>query len=87
MDGHGAVKLILWYFHMKLCEFQYRGIYYLHLHFTTDYTCMIVYVTNNKEPWTLEPWFMYLTKRTMLFLEIPWCAMQIPYRLISVPLY
>ncbi len=20
------------------------------LHFTTDYTCMIVYVTNNKEP-------------------------------------
>ncbi len=28
-----------------------------YLHFTTDYTCMIVYVTNNKEPWTnLEPW-------------------------------
>ncbi len=25
-----------------------------YLHFTTDYTCMIVYVTNNKEPWTLE---------------------------------
>ncbi len=24
-----------------------------YLHFTTDYTCMIVYVTNNKEPWTL----------------------------------
>ncbi len=23
-----------------------------YLHFTTDYTCMIVYVTNNKEPWT-----------------------------------
>ncbi len=22
-----------------------------YLHFTTDYTCMIVYVTNNKEPW------------------------------------
>ncbi len=22
------------------------------LHFTTDYTCMIVYVTNNKEHWT-----------------------------------
>ncbi len=30
-----------------------------YLHFTTDYTCMIVYVTNNKEPWTLnlEPLF------------------------------
>ncbi len=26
----------------------------LYLHFTTDYTCMIVYVTNNKEPWTLN---------------------------------
>ncbi len=26
----------------------------LYLHFTTDYTCMIVYVTNNKEPWTLR---------------------------------
>ncbi len=25
-----------------------------YLHFTTDYTCMIVYVTNNKEPWTLN---------------------------------
>ncbi len=25
-----------------------------YLHFTTDYTCMIVYVTNNKEPWTLS---------------------------------
>ncbi len=25
-----------------------------YLHFTTDYTCMIVYVTNNKEPWTLR---------------------------------
>ncbi len=25
-----------------------------YLHFTTDYTCMIVYVTNNKEPWTLK---------------------------------
>ncbi len=25
-----------------------------YLHFTTDYTCMIVYVTNNKEPWTLD---------------------------------
>ncbi len=25
-----------------------------YLHFTTDYTCMIVYVTNNKEPW--ESW-------------------------------
>ncbi len=25
-----------------------------YLHFTTDYTCMIVYVTNNKEPWILE---------------------------------
>ncbi len=24
-----------------------------YLHFTTDYTCIIVYVTNNKEPWTL----------------------------------
>ncbi len=24
-----------------------------YLHFTTDYTCMIMYVTNNKEPWTL----------------------------------
>ncbi len=24
-----------------------------YLHFTTDYTCMIVYVTNNIEPWTL----------------------------------
>ncbi len=23
----------------------------LNLHFTTDYTCMIVYVTSNKEPW------------------------------------
>ncbi len=23
-----------------------------YLHFTTDYTCMIVYVTNNKEPYT-----------------------------------
>ncbi len=22
-----------------------------YVHFTTDYTCMIVYVTNNKEPW------------------------------------
>ncbi len=28
-----------------------------YLHFTTDYTCMIVYVTNNKEP-NLEPWFV-----------------------------
>ncbi len=30
-----------------------------YLHFTTDYTCMIVYVTNNKEPWTLnlEQWY------------------------------
>ncbi len=25
---------------------QHSGV-----HFTTDYTCMIVYVTNNKEPW------------------------------------
>ncbi len=25
-----------------------------YLHFTTDYTCMIVYVTNNKEPRTLQ---------------------------------
>ncbi len=25
-----------------------------YLHFTTDYTRMIVYVTNNKEPWTLN---------------------------------
>ncbi len=25
-----------------------------YLHFTTDYTCMIVYVTNNKEPRTLN---------------------------------
>ncbi len=24
-----------------------------YLHFTTDYTCMIVYVTNNKEPYNL----------------------------------
>ncbi len=28
-----------------------------YLHFTTDYTCMIVYVTNNKEP-DKEPDFM-----------------------------
>ncbi len=26
-----------------------------YLHFTTDYTCMIVYVTNNKEPKPKEP--------------------------------
>ncbi len=25
-----------------------------YLHFTTDYTCMIVYVTNNKEPITQQ---------------------------------
>ncbi len=30
-----------------------NDIIVFHLHFTTDYTCMIVYVTNNKEPWTL----------------------------------
>ncbi len=31
-----------------------------YLHFTTDYTCMIVYVTNNIEPWTLnlEEWII-----------------------------
>ncbi len=27
-----------------------------YLHFTTDYTCMIVYVTNNKEPWIEHLW-------------------------------
>ncbi len=32
-----------------------------YLHFTTDYTCMIVYVTNNKEPWTLNPWTLKST--------------------------
>ncbi len=26
-----------------------------YLHFTTDYTCMIVYVTNNKEPFSFFP--------------------------------
>ncbi len=31
-----------------------------YLHFTTDYTCMIVYVTNNKEPRTLNLWIMVL---------------------------
>ncbi len=38
-----------------------------YLHFTTDYTCMIVYVTNNKEPWTLnlEPWTIEIKKKTI----------------------
>ncbi len=31
-----------------------------YLHFTTDYTCMIVYVTNNKEPWTLMYIYVYI---------------------------
>ncbi len=35
-----------------------------YLHFTTDYTCMIVYVTNNKEPWTL---FCYQYILTLFF--------------------
>ncbi len=34
-----------------------------YLHFTIDYTCMIVYVTNNKEPWTLNEACKYELER------------------------
>ncbi len=45
-----------------------------YLHFTTDYTCMIVYVTNNKEPWTLNCrhhafFFVFLTFATLYSFE------------------
>ncbi len=41
-----------------------------YLHFITDYTCMIVYVMNNKEPRTLnlEPW-THLTVQSCLITE------------------
>ncbi len=35
-----------------------------YLHFTTDYTCMIVYVTNNKEPWD---WFVTIDLKDAYF--------------------
>ncbi len=37
-----------------------------YLHFTTDYTCMIVYVTNNKEPWTLNYLNDHITNNVQL---------------------
>ncbi len=43
--------LVIWFacVFLKCCIFLQ-----FYLHYTTDYTCMIVYVTNNKEPWTLN---------------------------------
>ncbi len=43
---------VIFFSSLSSCKFCIFLQFYLH--FTTDYTCMIVYVMNNKEPWTLN---------------------------------
>ncbi len=41
-----------------------------YLHFTTDYTCMIVYVTNNKEPCLGQVWTCQNSRTWDIFLQM-----------------
>ncbi len=55
-----------------------------YLHFTTDYTCMIVYVTNNKEPWTLKSNDLKLSGFNQLFgLSFQWHPFTVEDLLVS----
>ncbi len=57
-----------------------------YLHFTTDYTCMIVYVTNNKEPWTLNLDFRIMKIHTLLSIYALKCLLCVHHTVVSTDL-